>query len=384
MALHRIISPLRTLLAALLMLSATPLHAQEIVGRMPRGWEPQCSYPLAWQGEGDFEQWRREARERVKEQMGIAPAEPLSTDYTILASEQREGYVAHKIELEISRGNHIRAYLLIPEGEGPFPALVAMHDHGAKFSIGKEKMVAPIAESPEVVAEADEWLTKCYDGVYTGDYFASQGYVVLAIDALLWGNRGEGEDGRQTKYDTQQALASNCLKLGTTLVGIITWDDLRSIDFLAAQEFVDSKRIGVYGHSMGGHRAWMAAALSDKVAAVASVCWMATSDALLAAGNNELKGGSAFTMQIPHISRWLDNPDIASLACPRPALFISGSSDKLFPAGVVEAYEKMAAVWRSQGAEEMFGYSLFPSPHYFGKLMQQSVARFFDTHLREQ
>lgn len=356
--------------------------AQEVVGLLPRGWEPLTDYPMAWSGEGDFDQWRTQARAKVTELMGVAPKAPTSTTYQVLCTEQRTGYKAHKIRFEVSADNHIVAYLLVPDTEGPHPALVALHDHGAKFSIGKEKMIRPIGESAEVVAEADEWLTKCYDGVYTGDWFAQQGYVVLAIDALLWGNRGEGADGRQTRYDTQQALASNCLKMGTTLCGIITWDDLRSIDFLAAQEFVDPERIGVYGHSMGGHRAWMAAALSDKVAAVASICWMATSDALLAAGNNELKGGSAFTMQVPMLSRWLDNPDVASLACPGAALFISGAKDKLFPAGVAEAYDKMQRVWASQGAADRLTCTIYPdSPHYFGKQMQAQVAAFFGANL---
>lgn len=358
--------------------------AQEVVGLLPRGWEPLTDYPLAWSGEGDFDQWRTQARAKVTELMGIAPEAPTSTTYQVLCTEQRTGYKAHKIRFEVSADNHIVAYLLVPDTEGPHPALVALHDHGAKFSIGKEKMIRPIGESAEVVAQADEWLTKCYDGVYTGDWFAQQGYVVLAIDALLWGNRGEGADGRQTRYDTQQALASNCLKMGTTLCGIITWDDLRSIDFLAAQEFVDPERIGVYGHSMGGHRAWMAAALSDKVAAVASVCWMATSDALLAAGNNELKGGSAFTMQVPMLSRWLDNPDVASLACPRAALFISGAKDKLFPAGVAEAYAKIQSVWASQGAADRLTCTIYPdSPHYFDKQMQAQVAEFFAKELKK-
>lgn len=357
------------------------LAAQEVVGGLPRGWQPQTSYPLAWSGEGDFEEWRSEARGRLIEQMGIAPEAPTSTSYHILASEQREGYVAYKIRFEISRGNEVVAYLLIPDGEGRHPALLALHDHGAKFSIGKEKMVRPIGESPEVEQEAEVWLTKCYDGVYTGDWFARQGYVVLATDALLWGNRGEGADGRHTRYDTQQALASNCLKLGTSLVGIITWDDVRSVEFLAAQEFVDEERIGVYGHSMGGHRAWMVGALSDRVAAVASICWMATSEALLAAGNNELKGGSAFTMQIPMITRWMDNPDIASLICPRPALFINGAHDKLFPAGVEEAFDRMREVWQSQGATDMLQCHIYPSPHYFGVEMQQMVAEFFKEKL---
>lgn len=355
--------------------------AQEVVGMLPRGWKPQTDFPMAWNGEEDFEEWKARARGKVVELMGIAPKAPQSTNYTIRTTEQRDGYKAHKIEFEISAGNSTVAYLLVPDGAGPHPALVAMHDHGAHFSIGKEKMIRPIGESPEVVADAEEWLVKCYDGVYTGDWFASRGYVVLAIDALLWGNRGEGNDGRQTNYNTQQALASNCLKMGTSLCGIITWDDLRAIDFLAAQEFVDAGRIGVYGHSMGGHRAWMAAALSDKVAAVASVCWMATSEALLEVGNNELKGGSAFTMQVPMVSRWLDNPDIASMAAPRHALFISGSRDKLFPTGVEEAYKKMSRVWNKMGAADKLECVSYDSPHFFGKDMQQHVARFFDSAL---
>ncbi len=371
-----------TILLALLLLGALQLSAQEVVGRLPRGWQPQTAFPLAWSGEGDFEEWKTEARAKIVELMGIPPEAPTSTSYRTLASEQREGYTAHKIAFRVSKNNEVVAYLLVPEGEGPFPALLALHDHGAKFSIGKEKMVRPIAENPEVEREAEEWSHKCYDGVFTGDWFARQGYVVLATDALLWGNRGEGSDGRQTRYDTQQALASNCLKLGTSLVGIITWDDLRSVDFLAAQEFVDPSRIGVYGHSMGGHRAWMAAALSEKVRAVASVCWMATSEALLSSGNNELKGGSAFTMQIPMVSRWMDNPDIASLACPRAALFIAGSEDKLFPAGVNEAYDRMREVWQSQNADHKLRCLTLPSPHYFGTSMQQLVADFFRQELR--
>ena len=164
----------RTLLLLMIALSSLSLGAQEVEERLPRGWQPLTEYPLAWSGEGDFQEWKQVAREKIVELMGIAPEAPTTTSYRILAEEQREGYKARKIEMEISRGNLIKAYLLIPDGEGPFPALVALHDHGAKFSIGKEKMVAPIAESPEVVAEADEWLTKCYDGVYTGDYFASE------------------------------------------------------------------------------------------------------------------------------------------------------------------------------------------------------------------
>lgn len=72
-------------------------------------------------------------------------------------------------------------------------------------------MVRPFGVSAEIIADADNWAAGCYDGQYTGDYFAEHGYVVLSIDALFWGERGRKEG---VNYDGQQALASNFLQWG--------------------------------------------------------------------------------------------------------------------------------------------------------------------------
>ena len=34
--------------------------------------------------------------------------------------------------------------LLVPKGTGPFPAALMLHDHGARFDIGKENRMAPV------------------------------------------------------------------------------------------------------------------------------------------------------------------------------------------------------------------------------------------------
>lgn len=150
-----------------------------------------------------------------------------------------------------------------------------LSDHGAKFSIGKEKMVRPFGVSPEVLADADKWAVQCYDSVYVGDYFAAHGYVVLSIDALFWGERGRKEG---VNYETQQALACNLMQMGYNWCGVITFDDIRSVDFLASLPEVDANRIGTLGFSMGAHRAWMLSAATDKVKAGAAICWMNTTD----------------------------------------------------------------------------------------------------------
>ena len=59
--------------------------------------------------------------------------------------------------VRLSRYYTVPAYLLIPDGRGPFPAINALHDHGAHFFIGKEKMIRPLAIEREEVKEDAPW-----------------------------------------------------------------------------------------------------------------------------------------------------------------------------------------------------------------------------------
>ena len=88
---------------------------------------------------------------------------------------------------------------------------------------------------------------------------------------------------------------------------------MRSAELLASLECVDSTRIGCLGFSMGAYRSWMLAALSDRIAASASVCWMNTTEHLMTMTNNQNKGGSAYSMIVPGLRRFMDwcGPDAA-------------------------------------------------------------------------
>lgn len=342
----------------------------------------QLTYPLAW-GHAktrSFPKWKRQAREVVMECMQNLPPAPAAYDLEVVASERREGYEARKVWFNVSEWCRVPAYLLVPDGEGPFPAMLMLHDHGAHFSIGKEKMVRPFGVSKEILADADDWAHRCYDDLYTGDYFARQGYVVLAVDALFWGERGRKEG---VNYDTQQALASNFLQMGGSWGAFINIDDVRSAEFLASLPFVDSRRVGCLGFSMGAYRSWMCAALTDVIAASASVCWMNTTEHLMTLTNNQNKGGSAYSMLIPQLRRYLDYPHVASLACPKPSLFFNGTRDKLFPVeGVEDAYQQMRQVWQSQEAEERLVTRLWDEKHFFSRAMQEATLQFFDRWLK--
>ena len=357
------------------------------------------TYPMAWGNSPitDFNEWRRAARQKVFDCMLTPPPPPPSAghtaaspsvgyaaappqpSFTVIAEEQRPGYRARKIEIQLSRYYTVPAYVLIPDGPGPFPAVNALHDHGAHLFIGKEKMIRPLAcEDSTVIRDADEWAAQLYEGQFVGDYLARHGYVVFSADAPMWGERGQAEGPRREKYDM---IAGNMMMYGIDLSAYMTYDDISGTEFLAQMPEVDPSRIGCMGCSMGAYRAWMLAALSDRVKAAAAVCWMTTTDEQLSFKYKRTENGG-FANCLPGLRRWLDYPHIAYIACPKPMLFINSSQDKLFPvAGAEKAFRIMHDTWRSQGADALLETELWDIPHSCPVKAQEQVLQFFQQHL---
>lgn len=353
----------------------------------------ELTYPMAWGNSPikNFKKWKKAAREKVFECMMTPPKAAAAWNLEVLGEEQRDGYKAQKIAFNINAYSRITAYLLIPDGKGPFPTVNALHDHGAHLFIGKEKMVRPFftpeeqdapakqALCQEILDDADAWARQLYDNQYVGDYLAKHGYVVLSIDAPMWGERGRKEGVDRNKYDL---IAGNMMMLGRDLSAFMTYDDIASTEFLASLPVVDAKRIGCVGCSMGAYRSWMLSALSDRIKAGASICWMITTDAQLTRRFGRKENGG-FANCIPGLRQYLDYPHIASLACPKPMLFINGTKDKLFPVpGVKDAFAEMHQVWKSQGVDNLLDTELWDIPHSCGLKAQEKMLEFLDKNLK--
>ena len=380
---------MRTTAAAILASIALSAGAQnEVQKYMFDGELPVCldqmqqelTYPMAW-GNSDihqFDLWRSAARDVLRREMLLPPKPAKSYDMTVVAEEKRKGYKARKIAFNLDAYSRVEAYELVPEGKGPFPAVLLLHDHGGHFSIGKEKMIRPFAVADSVLDDADKWCERCYGKQYVGDYLASSGYVVLAVDAPFWGDRGV--KGGTTR-DTYKYIAGNFMMMGRNVSSWMNFDDVYSADFFASLPEVDASRLSCMGFSMGAYRSWMLSALSDKVKLGVAICWMHTTEYQI---NRDygLKHHEEWANLIPGIRRYMDYPHIASIACPKPMLFINGSKDKLFPpVSVKKAFAEMHSVWKSQGADDKLETEIWDIPHYCGPEVQSRILEFLKKNL---
>ncbi len=329
--------------------------------RLPAWYEDmlgESRFPLAWKEGDDPVSWREKAagayRAALIEELDTVDPEP-----RVLSVEQRAGYAVMLVDLALGRHRRSNAFLAIPDGDGPFPAALLLHDHGAFFEIGKEKVIVPFAGHPKLAISRD-WMARSYGGRSLGDWLAGSGWVVFAADALGWGERDCGG------YEHQQAIAGNLFNLGSSWAGLIAAEDAAAAAYLSSVPKVDPSRMAAIGFSMGGFRSFQVSSLSSRIRASVAVCCCATLASLMQPGGNRTRGQSAFTTTHPGLFRLLDMPDLASVAAPKPLLAIHGTEDRLFPeAGVQSACEKISAVYRAFGAEDNFRSILRPGGHEF-------------------
>lgn len=322
---------------------------------------------------------------------------------TILANESRDGYDCSYITFRNGKKEHIKAYLLVPQGvqdNKKVPAILLLHDHGARFDIGKEKLVKPIASILEdgvedhIMRSSRQWTDKNFDGVYLADSLASLGYVVLVADALYWGERSSEDAQRWSEltygnqqmdksvkdtvkvlknrvYDGQKLLYEELYSRGVIWAEKILRDDISSVKLLKSLSFVDKKRIGAFGFSMGAHRCWMLAAFCKDVKCGLALSWMTTLD------REQRMKASDYSMAIMPMREEMDFADIGKYLAPKPMLFLSGTTDHLFPKEKVERAYQILQNHYSDNPESLRTL-FFEGGHHCGKEVQKTIFEYFD------
>lgn len=272
-----------------------------------------------------------------------------------------DGFDIEKVWYESLPGYRVTADVYVPNGDGPFPAIVVQPGHGVDGKIGNYGFAAN---------------------------FARAGFVVLALDIVGEGERiqhfdpeiGASKVGRPTGEHSmafEQVMAA-----GGHVSRYFIQDAMRGVDYLMARGDVDDQRIGAFGCSGGGTMTAYLAALDPRIKAVATACFITDFDHLLAPG---VTGPQDAEQSIPFmIERGLDIPDWVEAAAPRPYAIVSTTED-MFPIdGARAAYAEARRFYGVMGAEDRITMIEGPGGHgALGPISPQIMA-FFTRWLKDE
>ena len=172
----------------------------------------------------------------------------------------------------------------------------------------------------------------------------------------------------QRSGQNEQLVGRTIFSAGFTWAGLMFWDDVRSVDYLVTRPEVDPSRIGCVGLSVGGLRSCHLAAMDDRIKAAVVVGWMASFPAQL---QRHIRNTIGHTKLVPGLYRYLDYPDVATLAMPSALMVINGKKDGLFePGGVKSAFNKLNEAYKKGGVPDRIKTLMYDSPHEFNEEMQ--------------
>ena len=156
-------------------------------------------------------------------------------------SAKGDGYTRYNIRFDAAEKEVVAAYLYVPDQAGipkKLPAMLALHPTG---DLGKK-----------IVDGQGDLSNRAY-----AKELAKRGYVVIAPDYPSFGDVKD-YDFKTDRYQSGTMKA--------------IFDNMRCVDLLQGRSDVDTSRIGVIGHSLGGHNAIFTAAFDPRLKVVVSSC----------------------------------------------------------------------------------------------------------------
>ena len=181
---------------------------------------------------------RAEILKSWQERLGPWPALLEKPRIEIRSTERREDFTQHQVRVDIGPGSRQGdGYLLVPDGKGPFPAVLA------------------VFYEPETAAG----LNPKTQGRDFARQLVKRGFITLSI-----GTPGALD---HPGMETRELLIAAGNELKIQPLTYLAYVAANCHTALAGRGDVDPKRIGIIGHSYGGKWSMFASCLGEKFAA---------------------------------------------------------------------------------------------------------------------
>lgn len=342
----------------------------------------------------------------VREILGFDPSPARPRQVRVEDQWVSDGVAGELVTWSVGYGPRTQAWYLRPAGEtGKLPGIIALHDHGGFKFYGKEK-IASGPGSPDSVQR--KWWDQHYGGRPWANELARRGFAVLVPDVFCWGSRKfpleqippsdrhygrtihqQTPAGFQTPQMSEHSWASvfhehtiqrYCHALGTSMAGIVAYEDRIAESYLAGRKDVRADRIGCIGLSGGGLRSTLLRAAGKRIKAAVVVGLMSTYAGLL---DHNVISHTWMLFPSPQLAQLGDWPDLAACQAPLPLMVQYDREDSLFTMqGMRSAHRRLSKLYRSAGKPKNYVGEFYDGPHKFDLPMQESAFVWLDRQLR--
>ncbi len=302
----------------------------------------------------DWNERRQQIRSNFERVTGPLPGPNFRVPLDVKLEEpvNIDGLTRIKLTYQSDPHDRVSAFLILPKKTAPgkTPAMLCLHQ---TFGGGKSEPTG---------LEGDPRLHYALELV-------KRGYVVLAPDYPSFGDHPY-EFGEKSPY------------VSGTMKAI--WDNLRAVDLLQTRPEVDPERIGVIGHSLGGHNAIFTALFDERLKAVVSSCGFCRfhkDDVPSWTGPRYMPRIAAeFGNDADRVP--FDFPELIAAIAPRAFFASAAQKDSDFDVvGVEETVAAAKPIYELLGAAERIKAIYPPVEHAFPDDARAEAYRFLDESL---
>lgn len=299
---------------------------------------------------------KAERRKALYALMGDLPERDRPIRVEVTSRTETRHYLLERLLMDINGEEPVAAVFTSPKGgDGRRPGILFNHSHGGGYDIGKKEYL----EGRSYLASPPYAET-----------LSQLGYHGLCIDHWAFGDRASRRES---------AIFKDMLWKGQVMWGMMVYDSLRALDYLAAREDVDASRLGTLGISMGSTMAWWVAALDERVRACVDICCLTDFDVLVEDGGLDRHGVYYY---VPSLRKHFTTAEINALIAPRPHLALAGLQDKLTPvAGLDRVERELNAVYQREGVPENWQLLRYDVGHQETPEGRQAIIAFLKRHL---
>jgi dienelactone hydrolase len=166
---------------------------------------------------------------------------------------------------------------------------------------------------------------------------------------------------------------------GRVLWGMMVYDSIRALDWVAARADVDSARLGTLGMSMGSTMAQWLGALDERVKATVDINCLTEYHTLIA--EQGLKGHGIY-YYVPGLLKHFTAADVNALIAPRAHLSLAGLKDALTPVKGLDIIDReLQAVYAEAGHPERWKLLRYDVAHQETPEGRQEALAFLRTNL---